>query len=183
MLSCFKGKFKVTSPRGYRNIFGSREYHDGLDIVALDDDTVYTFCDGVCDVLSEPNGFGNYVRVRTRNGIWYYYAHLSSIYVKQGQTVKSGEPIGVMGSSGRCTGAHTHICCRVGGTKTSLDISYFTGIPNSVGVYTGYPTFTFDEAISLIQIVCGLEDKTIDFIKTYKWCEDLAIKIANKIYF
>lgn len=183
MLSCFKGQFRVTSPRGYRTIFGKREYHDGLDVVGLDDDTVYTFCDGECDVCYEENGFGNYVRVKTRHGIWYYFAHMSKVYVTQGQKVKAGEPLGVMGATGRVTGAHTHICGRVAGTMQSIDINYVTGIPNKEGTYNGQPIFAYEEAKSLVQIVCGLEDKTINFLEAYKWGKDLIIKIANKLYF
>lgn len=183
MLSCFKGNFQLTSPRGNRVLNGKKEYHDGIDIVALDDDTVYTFCDGVCDVLYEQNGFGNYVRVKTRNGIWYYFGHMSKVYVKQNQVVKAGEPLGVMGSTGNSTGAHTHLCCRVGGTRTDLDITYFLGIPNKKGTYYGQPTFTYEEAMHMVQLNAGLEDKTIEYLNNYKWAKDLFIKLANKMYF
>ena len=48
MISCFKGKFKVTSIRGYRTLGGKREYHGGLDVVALGSDkNVYAIADGV----------------------------------------------------------------------------------------------------------------------------------------
>ena len=64
MISCFKGKFKVTSPRGYRTLGGVRQYHGGLDVVALGPDkSVYAIADGKVDATPfEANGFGYYVR-------------------------------------------------------------------------------------------------------------------------
>lgn len=138
MLSCFKGKFKVTSPRGWRNL-GGREYHNGLDLVALGDKTVYAVSDGKIDATPyEQNGFGYYVRQILPDGRRVYYGHLApgSIVVKPGQEIKKGDKLGIMGSSGRSTGPHTHIELRPKGTaKTSLDIAGFLGIPNKEGTY------------------------------------------------
>lgn len=138
MVSPFKGKFKVTSPRGWRNL-GGREYHKGLDLVALEDKTVYAVADGKIDATPyEQNGFGYYVRQVLPDGRRIYYAHLApgSIVVKPGQEIKKGDKLGVMGSSGRSTGAHTHIELRPQGTsKDSLDIAEFLDIPNKQGTY------------------------------------------------
>ena len=151
MISCFKGKFKVTSPRGYRVLNGKREYHGGLDLVALGDKTVYAIADGKVDgVPWEPNGFGRYVRQLLPDGRRIYYGHMvdGSQKVKAGQTIKKGDALGVMGSSGNSTGAHTHLELRGPGTgKDSLDISALTGIPNAVG------TFEADEQAPSKQIV------------------------------
>lgn len=139
MISPFKGKFKVTSLRGYRVLCGVKEYHPGLDLVALDSDkTVYAIADGVVDATPyEANGFGYYVRQLLPDGRRIYYGHMkSNIYVKAGQTIKKGDALGIMGSTGKSTGAHTHIELRVPGTtKESLDICELTGIPNKVGTY------------------------------------------------
>lgn len=139
MTSCFKGKFKVTSPRGDRVIFGKKEYHGGLDLVAIGDKTVYAIADGKVDAVPyEANGFGHYVRQLLPDGRRIYYGHMAagSIVVKPGQQIKKGDKLGTMGSTGKVTGAHTHLELRVPGTsKNSLDISAFTGIPNIVGTY------------------------------------------------
>ena len=139
MISPFKGDFKVTSPRGYRTLYGVEEYHPGLDLVALGSDTtVYAIADGTVDATPyEANGFGYYVRQLLPDGRRVYYGHMkSNIYVKAGQKIKKGDALGVMGSTGKSTGAHTHIELRVPGTtKESLDICKLTGIPNKVGVY------------------------------------------------
>ena len=193
MISCFKGKFKVSSPRGYRVLNGVKEYHGGMDLVALGSDKfVYAISDGVVDATPyEANGFGYYVRQKLSDGRRIYYAHLAkdSICVKPGQSVKKGDKLGVMGSTGNSTGAHTHIELRVKGTsKTSLDISEFTGIPNKVGTYES------DEKLGMtaeekhayaVKCACDVEDKcglskdTIKWLWTYKFADDLFIKIAQ----
>ena len=182
MISCFKGKFKVTSPRGYRTLNGARQYHGGLDVVALGSDkNVYAIADGVIDAVPyEANGFGYYVRQKLSDGRRIYYGHMTkgSIIVKAGQTIKAGDKLGVMGSTGASTGAHTHIEIRVPGTsKESLDISEFTGIPNAKGTYEAKDKITPQEARKAIQKKCGLEDKTMDYLASYKWADDLFLKL------
>lgn len=139
MLSCFKGKFKVTSPRGYRTIWGKREYHKGIDLVGVDDTTVYSISDGTVRTAYQGNGAGYYVVVTMADGRRVFYMHLKagSFKVKNGEKVKSGQALGIMGSTGASTGAHTHLELRPKGTTSdSLDIIEFTGIPNKVGTYT-----------------------------------------------
>ena len=179
MISCFKGKFKVTSPRGYRNL-GGTEYHGGMDLVALDDKNVYAIADGKVDATPyEANGFGYYVRQLLPDGTRLYYGHMAkdSICVKAGQTIKQGDKLGVMGSTGRSTGAHTHIEHRIKGTsKTSLDISKFTGIPNKVGTYEAEDSIDYAEKV---QKKCGFEAQTMEYLKAYKWADSLFEKLWN----
>ena len=54
------------------------------------------------------NGYGNRVMIDHGNGYKTLYAHLSKIYVVQGQSVARGAAIGQMGSTGRSTGTHLH---------------------------------------------------------------------------
>lgn len=180
MISCFKGTFRVTSPRGYRDIGSGREYHGGLDLVGVDDTAIYAIADGVVDATPyEANGFGYYVRQKLPDGRRIYYGHMAkgSICVKTGQNIKKGDMLGVMGATGRCTGAHTHIELRVPGTsKESLDISEFTGIPNTKGTYES-KDITPEEAAKKIQEKCGFENKTMDYLWSYKWANDLILKL------
>ena len=188
MISCFKGKFKVTSPRGNRVLNGKSEYHGGLDLVAIDDKTVYAIADGKVDAVPyEANGFGYYVRQLLPDGRRIYYGHMAkgSIKVKAGQSIKKGDKLGVMGSTGKSTGAHTHIELRIKGTsKTSLDIAEFCDIPNKVGTYVYKPTMTAEEKHALaVECACkfedktGLEKQTINWLWTYKYADDLFIKL------
>lgn len=131
---CFKGRYRVTSPRGYR---GS-EFHKGIDLVGMDDTTVYSICDGTVRTAYQANGAGYYVVVTMDDGRRVYYMHLkaSSFKVKTGDKVKKGQALGIMGSTGRSTGPHTHLELRPAGTTSdSLDICEFTGITNRVGAY------------------------------------------------
>ena len=183
MISCFKGKFKVTSPRAYRTLSGKREYHPGLDLVGIDDKNVNAIADGVVDAVPyEQNGFGYYVRQLLPDGRRIYYGHLKkgSIVVKAGQTIKKGDKLGVMGSTGKSTGAHTHLELRVKGTsKTSLDIAEFCGIPNEMGVYRYTQDITPYEAASIVEDKAGLSKETIKWLWTYKYANDLFLKLEK----
>ena len=142
MICCFKGKFKVTSPRGYRTIWGKREYHKGIDLVGVDDKTVYSICDGTVRTAYQGNGAGYYVVVTMADGRRVFYMHLKagSFKVETGDKVTVGQPIGIMGSTGASTGSHTHLELRPKGTTgDSLDICEFTGLTNKVGNYTYKP--------------------------------------------
>lgn len=139
MISCFHGSFRVTSPRGFRTLSGKEEFHGGLDLVGEGDQTVYAVCDATVDAVPfEENGFGRYVRTLLPDGRRLYYAHLldGSQTVRAGDRVKAGDKLGVMGATGRVTGAHTHLELRPAGAgKESLDVAAFTGIPNAIGRY------------------------------------------------
>ena len=108
-----------------------------------------------------------------------------SIKVKAGQSIKKGDKLGIMGSTGKSTGAHTHLELREKGTsKTSLDIAEFTGIPNKVGTYQYVPKLTAKEKHEYaVSCACKLEDKTglsketINWLWTYKYADDLFIKL------
>ena len=143
MNSCFKGKFKVTSPYGWRTISGVRGNHKGIDLVGLYDNTVYAPCDGVIGastiVTNKSNRtweWGNYIRLDTADGKHsVFMCHLASRTVAKGQKVTKGQKLGVMGNTGYSFGAHTHFEVRKKGTSTTVDPADFIGIPNKTGEY------------------------------------------------
>ena len=159
-ISPFKGKFKVTSPRGDRFIFGKSEYHGGIDMVGIDDTTVYAVADGTVYNYYEKNGFGNYVRQHTADGTRYFYGHLSKQLVKNGTFVYRGDPIGVMGATGKVKGAHLHLEARMGTQKQSLDIAALTGLQNTVGTYVGVipNRFSYDDTVNKL-VKLGITDE------------------------
>ena len=115
---------------------GADDYHKGIDLVGLDDTTVYSICDGTARTAYQANGAGNYVVITMNDGRRVFYMHLASFKVTTGQVVKKGQPIGIMGNTGNSFGAHTHLELRIPGTSgESLDICEYTGIPNAVGIY------------------------------------------------
>ena len=142
MICCFKGKFRVTSPRGNRILYGKQDYHKGIDLVGVDDTTVYSICDGTVRTAYQAGGAGYYIVVTMADGRRVFYMHLKkgSIKVKNGDKVTTGQALGVMGATGAVTGAHTHLELRPKGTTAdSLDIIQFTGITNKVGIYEYKP--------------------------------------------
>lgn len=163
MLSPFKGTFQLTSPRGYRILDGIKEYHKGLDLVGMEDSTIYAVADGVAYTLYEKNGFGYYVRQLLSDGRRIYYGHMKSFLISSGEYVEKGRPLGVMGATGRATGTHVHLELRPQGySSDSLDISAFTGIPNCVGTYCAANgtapqknVFSYDDTIDRL-MRCGI---------------------------
>lgn len=142
-MACFKGKYKITSPYGNRILNGKAEFHKGVDLVGIDDKTVYAPCDGVIGastiVTSKANKtweWGNYVRLDTADGKYSaFMCHLASRAVAKGQKVTKGQKLGVMGNTGYSFGAHTHFEVRKKGTSTAVNPSDVFGIPNKVGTY------------------------------------------------
>ncbi len=136
MQSPYKGKFKVT-----QTFKGSA--HDGLDLVGLESKEIHATVNGVVERAGWENasdkkqGFGQYVRIKQDNSTdRYYYGHLSEIKVKTGQTVRSGDIIGIEGSTGYSTGSHCHYCVRGNASKNEIrDINTISGIPNKTGTY------------------------------------------------
>jgi len=69
------------------------------------------------------SGYGNRVMIDHGNGFVTLYGHMSKILVTIGQTVKRGDTIGLMGSTGRSTGPHLHFEIRING-KTQDPLAY-----------------------------------------------------------
>jgi murein DD-endopeptidase MepM/ murein hydrolase activator NlpD len=94
---------------------GAGTYHSGLDICAPTGTPVAAAAGGQVVLVSAGGGYGNYVVVRHDNGYETLYAHLSAVYVVQGQWVAQGEAVGAIGCTGWCTGPHLHLEIRLGG--------------------------------------------------------------------
>jgi hypothetical protein len=90
--------------------FGFRrwQYHLGEDIKLSVGDSVRCAFDGMIRISKRSRSFGNYIVVRHYNGLETVYGHLSKLLVVANQRVKSGEMIGLGGSTGHSTGPHLH---------------------------------------------------------------------------
>ena len=137
---CFTGDFKITCEYGRKGTAWKSGIHQGIDLVGITSKNVYSICNGVVERAGYDNGgFGNYVRIKedgTENRI--YLAHLDKIYVKVGQRVTYTTVVGLMGSTGNSTGAHTHVEIRKfqnGIAVSKLNPATYMGIPNKVGTY------------------------------------------------
>lgn len=107
----------LTSTVGNRRdpINGDRDYHSGLDIAADAGSAVYATADGVVTQAAREGAYGNLVIVDHGYGLETRYGHLSAYKVKPGATVKRGDIVGLVGSTGRSTGSHLHYEVRVNG--------------------------------------------------------------------
>ena len=82
--------------------------HNGLDFAAATGTPIYATGDGVVSMAGFNSGFGNVVKVRHGNGYETLYAHMSRIKARNGNSVKRGDVIGYVGSTGLSTGPHLH---------------------------------------------------------------------------
>lgn len=99
---------RISSPFGTRNLFGSESFHRGLDIAAPSGTPIAAAAGGQV-IWAGPKGtYGNLVKLDHGNGFVTYYAHCSTLLVEVGQQVAQGEPIALVGSTGRSTGPHCH---------------------------------------------------------------------------
>ena len=106
---------KVTSPYGYRKdpFTGKSKFHGGLDLRARGD-KVMAMMEGVVVKVGQDKTSGKYVTLRHGDYI-VSYCHLSKVLVGKGTTVRPRDVVGVSGSTGRSTGEHLHITCKLDG--------------------------------------------------------------------
>jgi|GEM_PF-396471 murein DD-endopeptidase MepM/ murein hydrolase activator NlpD len=104
-------KFSLTWYGKINSEYGKRwgRQHHGLDVDLNIGDTVIAAFDGVVRYAQfNKSGFGNCVVIRHKNGLETIYGHLCKIDVVENQYVKSGQHIGLGGTSGHSTGPHLH---------------------------------------------------------------------------
>ena len=110
---------RINSYFGGRKIFGSSNYHSGLDIHATYGERIKAADGGTVTFAGYKGSYGNLVIITHDNGMQTYYAHNSSLLVSAGQKVYQGQAIAKAGSTGRSTGVHCHFEVRVRGTAVN----------------------------------------------------------------
>ena len=89
-------------------VSGRWAHHDGIDYRARYGTPVYAVANGTVNLAAWNGGYGKCVRIKHPSGYSTLYAHLSTISVRNGQSVKRGQIIGRVGSTGVSTGPHLH---------------------------------------------------------------------------
>ena len=120
----------ISSPYGYRSdpISGKYKFHAGIDITmggAQGKKLIAVKSGVVSRIEYESGGYGKYVIVDHGNGFASLYAHCSVITVSEGQTVKQGQQVAKIGSTGYSTGPHVHFEIRKNGEKVN-PMNYLT---------------------------------------------------------
>ncbi|MEU0135760.1 M23 family metallopeptidase [Streptomyces sp. NPDC006296] len=86
--------------------------HSGVDFQAASGTSVVAVGSGTVVEAGWGGAYGNNIVLRMKDGTYTQYGHLSSIGVSVGQSVGSGEQIGISGSTGNSTGPHLHFEAR-----------------------------------------------------------------------
>lgn len=95
--------------------------HNAVDFASYRMAPIVATADGTVKFSGVRSGYGRVVEVDHGYGFITRYAHLAKSYVKRGQTVKQGEKLGGMGSTGRSTSTHLHYEIRFQGKATNPD--------------------------------------------------------------
>ena len=163
----YQGEVRVSSPFGWRTLFGKRVYHKGIDLVGTDK-TVRAVVGGVVgqsiiitDHKNRTSEWGNYVRVDGEDGRIYYYCHLSKRLVSRGDKVSVGDAIGIEGSTGKSTGSHLHFEVRENGK--SIDPTAILGIKNIVGAVRETKTAVRTNYTVNGLTICRADDFSIEY--------------------
>ncbi|HEY5561398.1 MAG TPA: M23 family metallopeptidase [Clostridiaceae bacterium] len=107
----------ITSTFGSRinPISNSYEYHPGIDFAGSYGTPIKATADGVVTRADWYGGYGNAIIINHGNGYETVYGHNSKLLAKVGATVKIGDIISLMGSTGASTGNHCHFEIRLSG--------------------------------------------------------------------
>lgn len=107
-----RDNYRVSSGFGYRihPITGGKKLHAGIDFAAPQGTDIYAAEAGVVIVAQVWSGYGNAVIIDHGNGLWTLYGHIRNggIKVEKGDSVKKGQKIAEVGSTGNSTGPHLH---------------------------------------------------------------------------
>ena len=119
----------VTSPYGYRTdpFTRKRKMHCGMDFRASSDN-VYAMMPGKVLKVGYDKVSGNYMTLQ-HGSITVSYCHLSEVLKRKNDLVAVGEVVGITGNTGRSTGEHLHLTCKIKGRAIdpSLVLNHIAG--------------------------------------------------------
>lgn len=95
-------------------VYGTWTWHSGCDMAAPGGTSVWSPGDGVVTFAGWNGGYGNCIMIAVDGGT-VLFGHLSSIDVSKGQSVRQGQHVGAVGTTGTSTGNHLHLSFLVNG--------------------------------------------------------------------
>jgi len=110
---------RAVSSFGVRSVFNGtpRDPHGGADLASPEGTPVYSPNAGRVAIAANHYFAGNVVLIDHGAGVFSILAHLSRIDLQEGAEVRRGDPVGLVGRTGRVTGPHLHWAVRVGGAR------------------------------------------------------------------
>ncbi|MET9206660.1 peptidoglycan DD-metalloendopeptidase family protein [Streptomyces bacillaris] len=114
------------TPFGKAGLMWSSGRHTGLDFPAAVGTAVKAVADGKVAMAKSGGPYGNHVMLNHGGGLTSLYAHLNSILTSVGDSVKRGQKIGTVGSTGNSSGPHLHLEARVNGRAVD-PMTYLSG--------------------------------------------------------
>ena len=100
--------------------------HRGIDYVAAEGDTVFATGAGSVSEVRKHRGFGLAVKIDHGHDVRTFYAHLGQSLVKQGEHVRRGQPIALIGESGTQSSIGLHYEIRIDGVSINPESFYLT---------------------------------------------------------
>lgn len=111
------GSSRITSEFGAREqpAGGASTNHKGIDIGAPTGTAIVAAADGTVVISTYSYSAGNYIMLNHSGGVYTVYMHCSKLLVSEGASVKKGQTIAKVGSTGYSTGPHLHFGIRSDG--------------------------------------------------------------------
>lgn len=112
---------RISSGFGLRThpITGETQFHQGVDIAAPAGSPIKAIDDGVVVFAGQAGGYGNLITLQHDDGKESFYGHNQENLVNEGDRVRSGQIIGLVGSTGLSTGPHVHFEIHRNGEKVN----------------------------------------------------------------
>ncbi len=121
---------RISSPFGIRKhpITGELRFHAGIDIATDSGTPIYSAFDGQIIKASYDAWNGYYLKIKHENNIMTVYCHCKELKVKTGDSVKAGDVVATVGSTGSSTGPHLHFELRINDVSYDPEIALETAV-------------------------------------------------------
>jgi len=118
---------RAASGYGWRidPVYRTRRFHEGMDFTAPTGTEIFATGNGTVVMTGWKQGYGNTVQINHGFGYLTLYGHMSAIKARNGQQVRRGEVIGLVGSTGKSTGPHLHYEVHLKGKPQNPQNYYF----------------------------------------------------------